>query len=110
MPKHSGEPDRFVEVEGAPDLIVEIVSDSSVKKDTQRLPKAYYQAGVLEFWLIDARSQKLFFHIHRRGTKSFEPVVPQAGGFQRSDVLDCSYRLERSRHERGHFVYRLHLK
>ncbi|HEY1065988.1 MAG TPA: Uma2 family endonuclease, partial [Pirellulales bacterium] len=43
-----------MELEGAPDLIVEIVSDSSVAKDRRRLPAAYFTAGVLEYWLVDA--------------------------------------------------------
>lgn len=107
VPKASGEPDRYVEVEGAPDLIVEIVSDNSVKKDTQRLPEAYYRAGVREFWLIDARGQQLFFQIHHRGSRSFDAVPAQSDGFQRSDVLGLSYRLDRDRHKRGHWVYRL---
>ncbi len=107
VPKASGEPDRYVEVEGAPDLIVEIVSDNSVQKDTQRLPEAYYQAGVREFWLIDARGKELLFRIHHRGSRSFDAVPVQADGFQRSDVLDLSYRLDRDRHKRGHWVYRL---
>jgi Uma2 family endonuclease len=107
VPKASGEPDRFIEVEGAPDLIVEIVSDSSVKKDTERLPSAYYRAGVREFWLIDARSQQLFFQIHHRGSRSFDAVPVRSDGFQRSDVLDLSCQLDRHRHSRGHWVYQL---
>lgn len=107
VPKASGEPDRYVEVEGAPDLIVEIVSDSSVKKDTERLPAAYYRAGVREFWLIDARGQELLFQIHHRASHSFEAVPVESGGFQRSHVLDLSFQLDRVRHERGHWVYRL---
>ena len=43
------------QVEGAADLVVEILGDSSVGKDTHRLPEAYAQAGVGELWLIDAR-------------------------------------------------------
>jgi Uma2 family endonuclease len=105
--KASGEPDRFVEVEGGPDLIVEIVSDSSVKKDTRRLPPAYFEAGVREFWLIDARGKELLFQIQRRGVTSFMSTERDAEGFQRSDVLDASYSLERDRHQRGHWVYRL---
>jgi len=67
VPKAGGAPDRYIELEGPPDLVVEIVSDSSVGKDTRRLPNAYYQAGVPEFWLIDARVGELFFRIHQRG-------------------------------------------
>lgn len=110
IPKASGEPDRFVEVEGGPDLIVEIISDSSVTKDKRRLPAAYFSAGVREFWLIDARGKNLFFQIYRRGGSEFSTVPSDADGFQRSEVLDASYQLERSRHARGHWIYRLRTK
>lgn len=110
VPKATGEPDRFVELEGAPDLVVEIVSDSSVKKDTQRLPAAYFAAGVRENWLIDARGAELAFTIHGRGADAFAPTAPDADGYQRSDVLDAAYDLQRSRHARGHWVYRLRMQ
>lgn len=97
--KASGEPDRFVEVEGAPDLVVEIVSDSSVKKDTQRLPVAYFAAGVREYWLIDARGEKLLFQIQVRGPQTFVPAAADQAGFQRSQVLNAVYELQRSRHQ-----------
>ena len=38
IPKSGDETDRYIEIEGPPDLVVEIISDSSVVKDTQRLP------------------------------------------------------------------------
>jgi Uma2 family endonuclease len=110
VPKASGEPDRFVEVEGAPDLIVEIISDSSVKKDTQRLPRAYYRAGVLELWLVDARDEDLSFSVYHRGATEFVAVAADEDGYLRSDVLDASYLLDRNRHARGHWVYRLRMK
>jgi Uma2 family endonuclease len=110
IPKSTGEADRFVEVEGGPDLIVEIVSDSSVKKDTQRLPQAYFAAGVREYWLIDARDEELVFQIQSRGANSFVAGAVDADGYQRSEVLDASYWLDRSRHARGHWIYRLRMK
>ena len=55
VPKASGEPGRFVEIDGPPDIVVEIVSDMSVENDTVRLPQAYRVTGVREFWLLDAR-------------------------------------------------------
>ena len=90
-PKAGGKPGRYVEVEGAPDLIVEIISDSSVAKDTRRLPAAYFQAGVREFWLADARGETPVFIIHRPGPSGFEPVAADADGFQPSAVLGCRY-------------------
>jgi Uma2 family endonuclease len=110
VPKASNEPDRFVEVEGGPDLVVEIISDSSVKKDTKRLPPAYFAAGVQELWLVDARGQEMVFQIHRRGVAGFEAVAGDDEGYQRSNVLDASFFLERARHQRGHWIYRLHQK
>lgn len=61
MPATSGQEDRYVELEGAPDPIVEIVSDCSVQKDTQRLSKACFEVGVREYWLADARGSQLVF-------------------------------------------------
>ncbi len=108
VPKSTGEPDRYVELEGPPDLIVEIVSDASVGKDTQRLPEAYYRAGVSEMWLIDARGPRLVFQILRPGPGRFEPSPVDAEGFQLSRVLGRRYRLERSRNRHGRLQYTLH--
>jgi Uma2 family endonuclease len=97
VPKATTEDDRFVEIEGAVDLIVEIISDSSERKDKQRLPPAYFAAGVAEFWLIDARKRDLLFQIHARGKSAFRSAKLDAEGFQRSTLLNCSYRLTRNR-------------
>jgi Uma2 family endonuclease len=103
----SGKDDSYVEVEGAPDLVVEIVSDSSVNKDTKRLPPAYFDAGVRELWLVDARKKKLSFQIHHRGESAFAAVPTSSDGFQRSEVLQCAFSFRRNRHARGHWVYQL---
>ena len=107
VPKAGAAPDRYIELEGPPDLIVEIVSDASTHKDTERLPAAYHRAGVEEFWLIDARSDALLFRIHRRGPTAYEPVEPDAEGYQYSPVLACHYRLDRGRNPRGRLTFDL---
>ncbi len=43
--------------------MVEILSDSSVGKDTERLPPRCAVAGVGELWLIDARTSELRFDV-----------------------------------------------
>ena len=101
VPKASGEPGRYIELEGGPDLVAEIVSDTSVTKDTRRLPWAYFQAGIREFWLLDARGERLRFEIHRRGPAGFEPVEPDQDGFQSSAVLGSRFRLDRQLDEDG---------
>ncbi len=104
----AGHPRRYVELEGAPDLVVEIVSDRSVVKDTRRLPEAYFKAGVGEFWLADARSEQLVFLIHRPGPSGFQPVEPDSDGFQDSAVLGCRFRLDGRRDPRGNWTFDLH--
>jgi Uma2 family endonuclease len=107
IPRAAGGADRYLELEGSPDLIVEIVSDSSVVKDTQRLPPAYFAAGVTEFWLIDARGADLLFRIHRRGAAAYEPADCDPQGYQYSAVLAAWYRLDRSRNEFGRICFDL---
>ena len=106
VPSASGKPDRFIELEGGPDLIVEIVSDSSVAKDTRRLPVAYHAAGVREFWLVDARGADVLFTIHRRESAGFIATAP-VDGFARSDVFGCGFAVRRSRNAHGRLVYDL---
>lgn len=110
VPKASGEPDRYVEFEGTPDLVVEIVSDASVAKDTQRLPEAYWRAGIPEFWLADARGSELAFRIHRPGSVGYEPVPSDSEGFQYSAVLNQWFRLLRRRRRTGRWAYALERK
>jgi Uma2 family endonuclease len=108
--KSGGQADRYAEMEGAPDLIVEIISESSVRKDTERLPAAYWQAGVPEYWLVDARKEALVFRIQHRGRSEYEPVRIDDNGFQYSGVLECWYCLERTRNRYGRLQYALEEK
>ncbi len=97
----------FVEIEGGPDLVVEIVSPSSIGKDLRRLPPAYYDAGVKEFWLVDARRVELVFRLLRRGESGFDEIDPDSDGFRKSEVLGRRYRLERHRGRRDEWRYDL---
>lgn len=107
VPKVKGAKDRFIEIEGGPDLVAEIVSDSSVNKDTQRLPQAYFAAGVREFWLIDVRDAEMVFRVHTRGDEEFVPVELDSDGFQHSPVLNRRYRLTRERGPADGWLYDL---
>jgi Uma2 family endonuclease len=96
----------FRELEGTPDLVVEIVSDSSVQKDTVRLREAYHKAGIPEFWLIDGRGVDLSFQVllHR---KSSYAAAPSRDGWQRSRVFGRSFRLSRTLDDFGLWEYTL---
>ncbi|MBI1346232.1 hypothetical protein GC163_08065 [bacterium] len=85
----------YVEIVGAPDLVIEVVSDSSVRKDTRLLPESYFAAGVSEFWLVDCRRNHVDFNIHTRGRGKFKLIKPDAEGWRESLVLQTSFRLSR---------------
>jgi len=107
IPAAKADEDRFIELEGAPDLIVEIVSDSSVRKDLERLPRLYAKAGVPELWLTDCRGADLSFEIHILGPAGYEPQPPDVEGWRVSPLLGCRVRLVRSRNQLNRWVYDL---
>ncbi len=107
VPKVTEEADRYVEIDGAPDLVVEIVSDRSVTKDTVRLAAAYWRAGIPEYWLMDARGKVLAFHIYRQGASGYEPAPANSEGYQHSGVFDHWFRLSRRRDRRGGWAFDL---
>ncbi|HEY3320688.1 MAG TPA: Uma2 family endonuclease [Planctomycetota bacterium] len=102
-------PQEFMELEGGPDLIVEVVSPSSVTKDTRRLPPIYFLAGVGEYWIADARADEPTLTIMHRGKQKFEAAKSDAEGFQHSKVLGSSFRLTSQPGPVPHsIVYTLH--
>ncbi|MDF1547018.1 MAG: Uma2 family endonuclease [Bacteroidales bacterium] len=49
---------------GAPDLIVEILSSSTVKKDVWEKYKLYEEHGITEYWIVHPKDQTLtVFHL-----------------------------------------------
>jgi len=88
-------PERLTEIEGAVDLVAEVVSDSSVQKDTRTLPALYARAGIPELWIADARGRNLRFRIHTLQDGVYAPVEASAGGWLRSPGLGADFRLVR---------------
>jgi Uma2 family endonuclease len=100
---------QYVELEGRPDWLMEIVSDSSVHKDTVDLRHIYHQARIPEYWIIDARGDEIVFRIlHYRRTGY--AAAPKRNGWQRSQVFNCSFRLTRQRDDLGLWEYTLHVQ
>jgi Uma2 family endonuclease len=97
VPSSRNEPDRFIALEGPSDLVVEIISDGSVQKDTVRLPRLYAQAGVPELWLVDARGKDLRFDLFTLRDGQYELVAPDADGWALSPRLGQAFRLVRYR-------------
>lgn len=107
VPAASGKPGRFIEMEGAPDVVVEILSDSSVGKDLVRLPPLYAAAGVLELWRVDARRERLRFEILVLEPGGYEKSKPDCEGWTLSPRLGRRFRLTRHQMRPGRWSYRL---
>jgi Uma2 family endonuclease len=95
-----------VEIEGTPDWIMEIVSDSSVFKDTKRLRAAYHRARIPEYWLVDVRGETISFQILHGRSKGYV-AAPIRDGWQKSRIFSRAFRLERSQNRRGFWRYSL---
>lgn len=53
---------RAIRYEGAPDLVVEILSPSTRSKDMILKLYKYHNAGVREYWIVDPKYQKVTVH------------------------------------------------
>lgn len=95
VPAAVQQPDRYSGIEGAADLVVEVVSDGSKNKDLKRLPPLYAKAGIPELWLTDARGGKVKFQIHTLEEGKYVPVEPDVEGWTPSRCLGLSFRLLR---------------
>lgn len=84
------------EVVGSPDLVIEIVSESTEEKDTELLLAKYHDAGIVEYWVIDARDEtNIRFDILSRGKKGYT-AMRKSTGWMKSPVLAKSFRLTRT--------------
>lgn len=97
-----------VEIEGAPDMVLEVVSTYSVRKDTKILRNLYWRAGIPEYWLVDARKKPLQFDILRWTERGFS-ATRRKQGWLKSKVIGRSFRLETKPDRLGHPQYFLRL-
>ena len=105
-----GKEGGFVELLGTPDMVLEVVSDSSERKDNQTLFEAYYDAGIPEYWLVDARGPEIEFHVYKRGAKRYTVVKKQPGGWVKSPVFGKSFRLVRGTDATGNPEFTLEVR
>jgi Uma2 family endonuclease len=104
-----GKAEGYVELEGSPDMVLEVVSPGSVHKDTEQLRRDYWEAGIREYWLVDARSEPLIFDILRHAPKGYR-TTPKRDGWLKSAVFGKSFRLVRQTNALGHPKYTLEVR
>lgn len=104
-----GAEEGFVELEGTPDVVLEVISPGSFQKDTVLLRDLYWQADIPEYWLVDPRGDRLEFQILRRGERGYG-AVRKSAGWLKSTVLGQSFRLSRGDDSLGYPEYTLDVK
>jgi len=72
-----------VHIEGAPDLIIEIVSPDSEERDWREKYWDYERAGVREYWVIDPYSQTMAMY-----------QLGEEGRYRRAELKEGIYRSE----------------
>jgi Uma2 family endonuclease len=90
----------YTEIQGSPDIVLEIVSRSSIGKDNVTLRQACWEAEIPEYWLVDVRNEPLQFDILRRTARGYS-ATRKKDGWVKSTVLVKSFRLLQTV-ERGH--------
>lgn len=74
-------------IDGPADLVVEIVSPESHRRDRVEKFGEYEQGGVKEYWIIDpVREEALFYQLDADGI--YTPANPGADGIYQSHLLD----------------------
>jgi Uma2 family endonuclease len=94
------------EIQGAPDMALEVVSDSRVRMDYELLRRAYWEADIREYRLIDARKAPPKFDLWRHGSRGYVSVRKK-DGWVKSAVFGRSFRLMQTQNALGHPEFKL---
>ena len=67
-------------IEGAPEFVAEVLSDSSRKKDLSVKMRKYLNAGVKEYWIFDPKEKRLYVYDFREeGIPGVYPLTGEVG-------------------------------
>src|SRR5438445_8120132 len=104
-----GKKEGYMELEGTPDMVLEIVSKYSERKDTKILRELYWKAGIAEYWLVDVRKDVPQFDILRHSPEGYASTDAVDGWFS-SGVFGHSFQLVRQTDPLGHPLFVVNVK
>lgn len=99
-------PGQSKELVGSPDMVLEVVSNSSVQKDTVKLRAAYHQAKIQEYWIVDARGEGVVLDILHWRKAGYVAAAKEAS-WQFSRVYGREFQLTRKAGRLGILRYSL---
>ena len=76
-------------IHGAPDLVVEILSDSTRRNDQLVKYRMYQKAGVREYWVVDPMTRVLLVHTLEDGQYSSPHAYPPDARVPLTIAEDC---------------------
>ncbi|MFL5331199.1 MAG: Uma2 family endonuclease [Gemmataceae bacterium] len=97
-------PNGIMELEGSPEMVLEVVSRSSRKKDYEQLPELYAASGVQEFWRVDVRTDVSFEILHLVGSH-YNSASSDSEGYVKSNVYGRFFRIVKATNAIGDPVY-----
>ena len=92
--------DDTIEIIGSADMTLEVVSPTSVEKDTMHLMRLHWEAKGREYWLVDPREKTFSFNIYRYTPAKFV-AVRKVQGWIKSQVFHKEFRLQREPTDSG---------
>jgi hypothetical protein len=75
-------------IEGAPDLLVEVLSPGTSRRDRNEKLKLYAESGVWEYWIVDAVERQIEFLVNHSGT--FHVVLPVDDRYRSAELPEGS--------------------
>lgn len=78
-------------VAGPPNLVIEIASPGSVRRDRGEKLRAYAEHGVREYWIVDPAGRQIEFLTHREG--HFQVEIPLDGVYRSAALPGISLDL-----------------
>jgi Uma2 family endonuclease len=88
--ENQGIVDRWIE--GSPDLVVEVLSPGNVRRDRNDKLALYAEAGVREYWIVDAVERQIEFLTLREG--AWEHQTPRGSHYQSPQISEIRIDLE----------------
>lgn len=101
--------EESLEVIGSPDMVLEVVSEHSIQKDTVVLRDLYAAAGIQEYWLINPLGDQVAFDILRLTSRGYA-ATRKSAGWVKSNVFGKSFRLEEQPSQDDLPEYRLRVR
>ncbi|RYG71676.1 Uma2 family endonuclease [Lentibacillus lipolyticus] len=80
-------------IEGSPDLVVEILSPSSVKRDRKEKMKIYAAYAIPEYWLVDPKQQTLEQYVLKESRYDLQEVYLEGHNIVSNHIRCVSFSM-----------------